>query len=105
MGDMWTHETSSGKVPDGVAWALTSDAPLHGRLAQRMSTSGHAGIGVANRGYNSEGLSFADGIGKSWEGYFFARGPKPVALRVALEDYFTTPRATIPAPFVLCTCR
>jgi hypothetical protein len=105
VGDMWSHETASGQRTDGAAWALTSDAPLHGRLAQRMSTSAHAGVGVANRGYNSEGLSFTDGIGKPWEGYFFARGPKPVVLRVALEDYFTTPRAATTAELVLRTCR
>lgn len=101
MGDMWSTATASGTRTDGAAWALTSDAPLHGRLAQRISTSAQAGVGVANRGYNSEGLSFANGVGKPWEGYFFARGPKPVVLRVALEDYFHTPRSCIPAQLVL----
>ena len=56
-GNMWIHVGSG-------SWSLTTDAPLHGRVAQRITASA-AGAGVANRGFNQEGLSFADGVGPS----------------------------------------
>ena len=73
--------------------SLTTDQPLHGLVAQRI-TAGAGSMGVANRGYNQEGLSLAEGVGKAFEGYVFARTPsggQPVQLRVALEDYFSSP--------------
>ena len=95
-GNMWHHVTAAGQATGGAEWSLTTEAPLHGLVAQRIKTSStHAGVGVANRGYKSEGLSFAAGVGKPWEGYVFVRSAKPVTLRIALEDYFTaTPAAS-----------
>ena len=82
-GNMW------GQIGKG-SWSLTTDKPLHGLVAQRV-TATTAGAGVANRGFNQEGLSFSSGVGKPYEGYFFARSDKPLTLRVALEDYFASP--------------
>ena len=69
---------------------MTTDDPLHGFVAQRITSAsdsssnaaitstsdsssndagnGGAAVGVANRGYNEEGLSLAEGVGKPWEG-------------------------------------
>ena len=92
-GNMW--------LPIGKgSFSLTTDAPLHGLVAQRITAAtadatadataitATATAGVVNRGYNQEGLSLTAGVGKPWEGYFFARSKQPVRLRVALENYF-----------------
>lgn len=81
VGNMWTH------VGKG-SWSLTTDAPLHGLVAQRIRGIA-LGAGVANRGFNQEGISLSGG--KPYEGYVFARSQTPLALRVALEDYFSSP--------------
>jgi hypothetical protein len=81
VGNMWTH------VGKGE-FSLTTDAPLHGLVAQRIVATA-AGAGVANRGFNQEGIALADG--KPYEGYVFVRSKGAMKLRVALEDYFASP--------------
>jgi hypothetical protein len=86
-GNMWAQ---FGKGE----FSLTDDAPLHGLVAQRITATA-AGAGVANRGYNQEGISFSAGVGQVWEGYVFARSQTAVRLRVSMQDYFSSPPKTL----------